>query len=62
MNNGIAILSLKTGHSIAWDKAKITDRETHWQRRKVKDPSGSEESGENEFRLRHSVTLSLETI
>ena len=33
VNNGIAVHSLKTGHSIAWDKAKITDRETHWQRR-----------------------------
>ena len=26
VNNGIAVHSLKTGHSIAWDKAKITDR------------------------------------
>ena len=31
VNNGIAV------HSIAWDKAKITDRETHWQRRRVKE-------------------------
>ena len=37
VNNGIAVHSLKTGHSIAWDKAKITDRETHWQRRRVKE-------------------------
>ena len=63
VNNGIAVHSLKTGHSIAWDKAKITDRETHWQKVKGKrshqDP---EESGENEFRSRHCVTSSLETI
>ena len=37
VNNGIPVHSLKTGHSIAWDKAKITDRETHWQRRRVKE-------------------------
>ena len=39
VNNGsyIAVHSLKTGHSIAWDKAKITDREIHWQRRRVKE-------------------------
>ena len=37
VNNGIAVHSLKTGHSIAWDKAKITHRETLWQRRKVKE-------------------------
>ena len=37
VNNGIAVHSLKTGHSIAWEKAKITDRETLWQRRKVKE-------------------------
>ena len=30
VNNGIAVHSLKTGHSIAWDKAKITEREIHW--------------------------------
>ena len=36
VNNGMAVHSLKTGHSIAWDKAKITDREIHWQRRRVK--------------------------
>ena len=37
VNNGIAVHSLKTGHSIAWDKAKLTDREIHWQRRRVKE-------------------------
>ena len=37
VNNGIAFHSLKTGHSIAWDKARITDRETHWKRRRVKE-------------------------
>ena len=37
VKNGIAVHSLKTGHSIAWDKAKITDRETHWQRRRVRE-------------------------
>ena len=37
VNNGIAVHSLKTGHSIAWDRAKITDREIHGQRRRVKE-------------------------
>ena len=37
VNNGIAVHSLKTGHSIAWEKAKITHRETLWQRGKVKE-------------------------
>ena len=41
VNNGIAVHSLKTGHSIAWDKTKITHRETHWQREGSKKPSGS---------------------
>ena len=37
VNNSIAVHSLKPGHSIAWDKAKITDREIHLQRRRVKE-------------------------
>ena len=37
VNNSIAVHSLKTGHSIAWDKAKITEREICCQRRRVKE-------------------------
>ena len=37
VNNSIAVHSFRTGHSITWDKAKITDREIHWLRRRVKE-------------------------
>ena len=37
LNNGIAAHYLNTGHSIAWEKAAVTDRETNWHRRRIKE-------------------------
>ena len=37
MNNGIAAHYLNTGHSIAWEKATVMDRETNWYRRRIKE-------------------------
>ena len=48
---------LKTG-SIAWDKAKIIQRETHWQRRRVKEVIQIQKRQES----MHCLTPNPETI
>ena len=56
VNNGVAVHSLQTGHTIAWDQAMIADREVNWHRRRVK------EAFEDEPRPSNHLTTFLEML